>query len=324
MLFRHSEQGDLQEIVNFFRNKLIDVCINYPDKDLVIPSVIILLGSEAESDPVLGELQQGAEGFREEAPMPQETLQGDQTVLGGGSVSSVGGPAAQGRLLLTPTTATSGTSTTISAPAGTTMLIDPYEENEVYVETLEGTGSGQRRLVTAITPSLAGSPVVIDVSESWDTIPDDTTVFKLIGSRLVEPTGEPSKLFAPGDNIERLGQIYEARYRIDIIAQPQELTIYLYSIIKAIFTIDRQNLLSQGLLSFSMGGTDLGPLPEYYPQLAYRRSMNITFKYAFDVITSMSQEVATQLQLALSVHDPDVDDNEDVERTAITTSFNVS
>lgn len=323
MLFRHAEMRDVEDVAKFLRNNVIDICINYPDKDLVVPSIIILMGSETESDPVLGELQQGAEGFREEAPFPKETLLGDQTVLGGGSISSVGGPSTQGRLLLPPTTAVSAASTTIYAPVGTIVLIDPYEENEIYVETIEGTGAGQRRLVSSITPPLSGTPVEIDISSAWDTIPDNTTVFKLIGGRIQQPTGEPPKLFAPGDNVERLGQIYEARYRLDIVAKPVELTIYLYSIIKAIFTINKQLILNQGLLSFSMGGTDIGPVPEYYPQLAYRRSMNITFKYAFDVITELSHEVATQLQVSLSVHDPDVGDAAGVEREVSTTSFNI-
>lgn len=324
MLFRNLEQSDLQDLVTFFRDNVpIDICINYPDKDLVLPCIAILMGSETESDSFLGELQEGAKAYREEIPFPQEQVLGDQTVLGGGSVSNVGAEASRGKMLLVPTTAEGGSSTTITAPAGTTLLIDPYEEDEVYVEIIEGTGANQRRLVGSIIPSLSGGPVIIEVTTVWTADPDNTSVFKLISSRSLEGTGEPSKLFTPGDNIERKGQIYEARYRLDIMASPQELSIYLYSMVKAIFTIAHQSLLAQGFIYFSMGGADLGPLPELYPTLGYRRTMNLSFKYAFDVFVDLGEEVASQILVALSVHDPDIDDDGGVDRVAIETSFNV-
>jgi hypothetical protein len=323
MLFRNVEQESLQDLVEFLKDSTVDICINYPDKDLVLPMIAIILGSEAETDTFLGELQEGAQAYRQEAPFPQEQILGDQTVLGGGSVSNVGGGAAQGNLLLIPTTAEGGSSTTVTAPADTTILIDPYEEDEVYVETIEGTGAGQRRLVTSITPSLAGGPVIIEIDSAWATIPDNTTVFSLRGPRKLAGTGEPSKLFTPGDNIERKGQIYEARYRLDIIAKPQELAIYLYSMTKAILIVAHQSLLAQGFIYLTLGGADLGPLPEFYPSLAYRRTLSLSFKYAFDVFAEMSQEVASEISIALAVHDPDVDDYEDVDLEVSVTSVNI-
>jgi hypothetical protein len=137
-------------------------------------------------------------------------------------------------------------------------------------------------------------------------------------------TGEPAKLFDSSSVIEGVGQIYEARYRLDILAYPQDLTIYMYSMLKAIFTVARSRLEKHGLLNFAMGGTDLGPMPEYYPQQAYRRSMNVSFRYSFSVLKEIEQAVATQLDLYLTVHDPDVHDPEDVERSTLTTTFSTS
>lgn len=326
-MFRNLEQRDLESVVKYFREKTIDICINYPDKDIVLPWIVILLGTETESDPVLGDLQQNAEDFRRmgQAPFPKEELLGSQTVIGSGSVGNVSGPAGSGKLLLEPTTAVGGTLNTITAPSSTTLLIDPYEENEVFVVTMEGTGAGQRRSVVGITPSLSGGPVIIEVSQNWATTPDATTVFKLVSAPdFPGGTGEPSQLFVPSDNVERLGQIYQAQYRLDVVAHPQELTIYIYSIMKAILTVSRFNMAKQGLLTMSMGGTDLGPVPEMYPTIAYRRAMNLSFRYAFDVIQPIEKEIANQIRIALSVHDPGVKDFDDVERVVTDTSFIVS
>jgi hypothetical protein len=324
VLFRSLEQSDLEDVVKFFQKNTIDICINYPDKDLVLPAIAILMGNETESDPSLGDYHHGAKDYREleQAPFPREELLGSQTVLGAGSMAPVGGPAGAGEILMSPVTALGGTSTTITAPSSTTLLIDPFEEPTVTAVVLEGLGEGQRRTVVDITPSLSGGPVIIEVAPAWDTTPDATSVFMLVGEAdPVGYTGEPAKLYTTSDNVESLGQIYEAKYRLDILAYPQELTIYLYAMMKAIFTVSRKSLEKHGLIVFTMAGTDLGPMPEFYPQKAYRRSMNVTFKYAFDVVKEIEQAVATQLQLALTVHHPDVDDVDDVERATITTSF---
>lgn len=326
VLFRNLERRDIEDVVRYFQQSVIDICINYPDKDLVIPAIVILMGNETESDPSLGDYHHGAKDYRnlEQAPFPREELLGDQTVLGAGSVGNVGGPAGSGKILMNPVTALGGTSTTITAPSATTLLIDPYEESTVYVRIIEGVGAGQERVVASITPSLSGGPVIIETVTAWDTNPDSTSVFLLIGPPdPVVTTGEPAKLNTTADNIESLGQIYEARYRLDMLAYPQELTMYLYAMTKAIFTVVRGDFEKRGMLSFYMGGTDLGPMPEFYPQNAFRRSMNVTFKYAFDVVTEISQAVASQLVLDVTVHDPDSKDFDDVERSAIITSLNL-
>jgi hypothetical protein len=325
-LFRNLESRDLEDVVRFFQKSAIDICINYPDKDVVIPMIVILMGNETESDPSLGDYQHGAKDYRNlgQAPFPREELLGDQTILGAGSVGNVGGPSGSGKILMDPVTALGGTATTITAPSSTTLLIDPYEEPTVYARILEGTGVGQQRTVASITPSLSGGPVIVEIGTAWDTVPDNTSVFMLISP--ADPngyTGEPAKLYVPSDNIEGLGQVYEARYRLDMLAYPQELTMYLYSMAKAIFTVARGTFEKHGMLSLSMGGTDLGPMPEFYPQNAFRRSMNVTFKYAFDVITEISQAVANELQIHLSTRHPNVEDPDDVERVVITTTLNL-
>jgi hypothetical protein len=323
MLFRNLTTREQEDIVAYFRKTPIDICLNYPNTDVKIAFIAIMMGGDAETNPILGDLQQSSEDFQTfgRQPFPKEELLGDQTVLGAGTVGRVDGPAGSGKLLLPPTTAESGSVNTIVAPRGTTNLIDPFEENQVYAVILEGTGAGQTRSVSEILPSLSGGPVVITVATNWDTNPDNTSVFKLVsGADPVQMSGEPAQLFTSSQHVERLGQLYESTYRLDIGAAPQEGVTYLYAVVKAIMFIARGDLEKQGILQMRMSGADLSPLGDAQPDIVFRRSLTLTFKHSFDVIRELSQEVATQIRLALSVYDPDILDSTDIERVVSTTT----
>jgi hypothetical protein len=225
----------------------------------------------------------------------------------------VGEPA---KLLLAPTTALGGTANTIIAPEGSTGLIDPFEE-EADVVTMEGIGAGQRRRITSIEPSSIGLGVTVTVDAVWTVIPDDTTVFKIVGVP-VEPdlqeVGEWPKLYDSSDvSLERFGSLYKVAYSLNIIASDQELVIILYNILKAIVVSSRKYLLKNGVINAKMSGTDLTPMSEYYPQLAYSRTMSLEFEYHFDVFVTLTEAVATQLELSVTVHHPDVSAASDVE-----------
>ena len=321
MLFRNVDSQELQTLRESLRNDSIEICINYPDQELKIPYVVIVLKSESESQPFLGDLQQGSADLIEilgQNPFPIETLTGDQTVLGGGSVDTVGMNAP---ILLRPTLAIGGTATTILAPIETTALIDPYEE-QAYVVVMEGTAAGDRRTVTRIEPSIQGTHVTITVSEDFTTVPDTTSVFKLVGESDDATTGEPAKLFAPTDRIERMGSIFKVNYQLDIASSSSEGVIYLYNIVKAIFFVANKLMISQGFLAnIKMSGSDLAPMLEGYPTLVYRRALSLEFEYAFDVFREITEPLATSIEVALSVHHPDATDSTGVEVEFGVTSF---
>lgn len=324
MLFRNVDQKELQAIIDFLRNDSIEICNNYPDQDLKIPAIVILLKNEQESQPFLGELQQDTQSLRASGyPFPTDELQGDQTVVGAGSA---GPTAAQYPMLTAPTRATGGTSTSILAPASLTNLIDPFED-ESWVVIMEGAGAGDRRLIDSITPPIGpddGVTIDIDPSTPFSAIPDVTSVFKIVGPAPLNVTGEPAKLYKSSDNIERIGTIFKATYQLDIYGPNQEATIYLYNIVKAIFFSCNGLLIKQGFLTFMrLSGTDLMPVPDFYPGLVYRRSLSMEFQYAFDVFRAVTEPIAKHIQLALSVHSPNTQNVADSEREITSVTFDL-
>lgn len=324
MLFGNFTMEEVDGIQKFFRDDSIDISLNYPDADLKLPAIVILMKAESEAQAFLRDFQQSASNWNGSMPLPKPELLGDQTVLGSGSRTTVGEP---GQLFLEPVTARRATTTTIVAPEGTTNEIDPYE-GDVYVVLMEGAGAGQRRLVSSIEPSTNSTGVVITVSEPWDTLPDDTTVFKLIGP-FVDPdnqiVGEWPKLFDTSDvGLERFGSIYRVSYTLNIIAKDQELVIILYNVLKAIVVSSRRFLIRNGVINARMSGTDFTPMPEYYPALAYSRAMTLEFEYHFDVFTALNEAIATQIQLQIMVKDPDVRNPTNIERVVSDTDIDLS
>ena len=321
ILFRNLQQMEVDAIRQYLRDSAIDIALNYPEEPLSLPSIVIILKSENESQAFLGELQQSYEDIQTlgGSPFLKDELLGSQTTIGSGSEATVW---YQGNLLLEPTFAEGGTSNSLYAPYTITRLIDPYE-SEVYVVTLEGTGAGQRKQVNSITPSLVKGLVIIEISGTWDTNPDNTTLFKLVGpDDQTGLTGEPSRVYDSNDKIERLGQIYRAVYQLDINGHNQEVAIYLYNIVKALMIILRGQLLRNGVINgLQMAGSDLRPVAEYFPQLAYRRSLTLTFDYAFDVYMELFEAVASELNFIVSARESGTSDPE-VE--VFNTSFTVS
>ena len=102
------------------------------------------------------------------------------------------------------------------------------------------------------------------------------------------------------------------------------MTIYLYNIVRAIFYIARNYLIKQGFLSLTLTGTDLSPVTDMYPQLAYRRSLSVSFKNSFDAFLDIEEPLAQRIAVAIGVHHPNVSDVDDVDRTVISTEFDVS
>jgi len=324
MLFRNFTQEEVEGIQKFFRDDSIDISLNYPDADLKLPAIVILMKAEAESQAFLRDFQQSASNWGGSMPLPKAELLGDQTTLGSGSRTTVGEP---GQLYFEPATATGGTTNTLIAPEGSIIITDPYE-GDVYIVLMEGTGAGQRRLVSSIIPSENQTGVTITVDEIWATTPDDTTVFKLIGP-FVDPdlqvVGEWPKLFDSTDlNLERFGSVYKVAYTLNIIAKDQELVIILYNVLKAIVVSSRKYLVRNGVINARMSGTDFTPQPEYYPHLAYSRAMTLEFEYHFDVFTTVNEAIATQMELQIFVKQPDVRNPDDPERLVSDTEIDLS
>lgn len=323
MLFRNVDISERQAIRDFLRNDSVEICINYPDQDLKVPSIVILLKSEAESQPFIGDLQQSFTDLRnmDVVPFGKDELEGVQTVVGSGSVSRV---AHQPPLVMVPTKAVGGTSTSILAPESMTNLFDPFEEN-VSIVILEGTSKGDTRIVDSIMP-VRGEGVRIEVTKPFTSIPDSTSVFKIIGPYEDNGvTGIPEKIYTSSDKVERMGTVFKCTYQMDMTGTSPEAAIYLYNIVKAIFFAANDLLIKQGFLTFvRMSGSDMAPIIDYAPTLVYRRSLSIDFEYSFDVFKEIMEPIAKEIRVLLSVHDPDVTKYEDTESVVSDTTIVIS
>lgn len=324
MLFRNLNQDDVNGLIQFLRNESIDIALNYPDTQMKVPAIVISLKNESESQAFLGEVMQSATNVNHTGtPFRKEKLTAPATTLGSGSL---GVPGVEEIPCGSPYAVTEATATSVTfAMVSPFNVSDPFEfsdEEELLVVIREGKGAGQRRVVSSITPRQASDEVVVDVTSNWATTPDDTSVieFQLTAQR--GTTGEPSKLFEPDQLVERLGSHYSASYQILIVGPNQELTIFLYAIVKAIFVINLEYLQRHGFINPKLGGTDFVAKPEYLPDLAYQRALILEFQHAFDVY--LAPEVIREINMELCVYDPDVGDSSGVSRVVSETTLDLS
>ena len=295
-LFHNLAQSDINVLRRFFREKSVDLCLNYPDQDLKLPVIVVLLKSENESQAFLGNLMQDETSIQRMGhPFPEDELEGAATVVGRGSKSPVSvGPKRQ----LVPTTVLAATANSFRLVTGTIAIVDPFEEDVIAV-VLEGTGAGQRRQVISITPET--NSVKIDITPVWDTVPDTSSIIKLISAADEEGvTGEPSKLFTTDDALECRGSIYKTSYHLLIIAPNSELTIFLYTAVKAMFVLEQDFMIKQGIMNFQMSGTDFAPRAEFLPSPAYQRALMVEFEYSFDVIVPLEEPSARYLKVVVA------------------------
>ncbi len=107
-------------------------------------------------------------------------------------------------------------------------------------------------------------------------------------SPLSNPTstiiGEPRRLFVDdGETLyKREGVGDEASYLVHILASKPEITIFLYCLCKYIFRKNRMTLERNGLVQFTLSGTDFAPQPTHLPTYTYSRALSCRFLYWFD------------------------------------------
>lgn len=324
MLFRNLDQMDVDGVRRFIRDNTIDIALNWPDTLMKLPAIIISLKSENEQQAFLGDLMQSAVNIDHTGtPFRKEKLESPANYLGSGSTTTTGNTLEP---LESPYQATRSTNTSIFFDLQPSYnVFDPFEVypgEELLVVIREGHGAGQRRVVSSIAPRPASNEVEVTVTVNWVTNPDETSVFQFYVESQRSVTGEPSKLFDPDQYIERYGSLYRTSYQILVAGPNQEITIFLYAMLKAIFIVNREYLQRHGIIEPKLGGTDFVARPEYLPELAYFRAMTLEFQYAFDVY--LAQEVITRINLGLNVYDPNVGDSSGTSRVVSETTLDLS
>lgn len=285
-LFRNLDQESAQEMREFFRTSAIYIDINYPREQLKIPAIILLLRAESESQAYLGDTM-GHGDVPDE--ISYDALDGEEVLGGAASVSTLTG---EGPIVFGPYQVQSATNNTLKIDE-LKWSIDQYKVGAHTVHVVGGKGVGQQRGI------VANGQNTLMVSPNWNPTLDDTSVF-LIRKVPSEIIGEPRSLYVRenAQQIERLGGLYNLAYQVQVIGPNPEFTIYLASVVKSIFTLARQFLEGQGIISMKMGATDFVPRAEYLPDFAYMRALNVDFQYPFDVYAELG-EFATSIRVAI-------------------------
>ncbi|MCF6205352.1 MAG: hypothetical protein L3J47_00465 [Sulfurovum sp.] len=267
---------------DFVTSNQVDLSINYPRSSLRLPAIVILLRNESESP-------QGAWlGDYMGSGHPDELAYdgGLEELLGG--VASVSGMSGQGLLEFGPHRVLSATLNTLSvSDRGFYSGQFVHGVSPLVVHVVGGTGAGQQREISSNTHNL------LMVSSDWLVTPDTTSVFE-VRAKAAEVLGQPSKLYDRRDKstiVERHGSLYSNKYQFQVVASSQEQVIYLYSILKGIFTLSRLFMEGQGIISMKMSGTDFTNRPEYLPDLAYMRVLTLEFETEFEVFTELDNLV---------------------------------
>jgi len=271
-LFKNLSEGDREQMREFIRSKQIDLSMNFPRSPLSLPAIVILLRNENESTAFLGDSMgiQTAREFQYEGSIEDELL---------GGVASTSTTSGLGELVAGPQRVVSSTNNVLTVSSNSFYANQLVASDPYLVHIVDGVGKGQIRTIVGNGASN------IMVSPNWTIIPDSTSVFE-VRKPAVEVVGSAPALYNSRDPMtinERKGSLYTTKYQIQVMSYSQEGTIYLYSILKAIFTLSRLFMEQQGVINFKMSGTDFTNRPEYLPDQSYMRVMNIEFEHPFDI-----------------------------------------
>lgn len=290
-LFRNLDRKSVDQVRDFIKTSVFDLCINYPRTTPKVPAIIMTLKSDKEEQAFLGD-SMGME-FPDEFSFDGAI---DGALPGVASVSTADGNPT---VVFGPANAFTGTKNTVRA-AELPWISDQFVTRRHKIRLVQGTGVGQIRDI------VANSQNVVMVSPDWLVIPDSTTVFEVV-TPPEELIGEPTTLFdrRGEDTPERRGGIYRLNYQVQVICTTPELTIYLCIILRAIFYFSKMFMERQGLMDFSMGATDFTPKTELQPDLTYMRALSLDFLFPFDVFESFGG-VARSFHLILE-GEPSVD-----------------
>lgn len=75
------------------------------------------------------------------------------------------------------------------------------------------------------------------------------------------------------------GTFMNSNYRIECWSDNGDLTSYMYVILKWCLWSSRHQMLDMGWVNITLNGTDLEPVPDYFPMFIYRRSLQINLTY---------------------------------------------
>lgn len=282
-LFQSLTEKEFESIVKFITKTPVNICINYPRKELTPPSLVLLLKGEQESETFLGDF----EGF---GNPPAEHVYDTS----GGHAASVSKVQGLPEKVFGPEVITGASSSAVFFDSNTNYLEfvtsdDTNGELKLYV--VGGTGKGQVKNINRITSDY------VDIEGNFSVPLDNTSVVDIRRSNTTLSIGEPARVFEQDALLYRQGANFTANYDLDVVAGSPEQVIYLASVVKAIFYANKAVFEDQGLQALIISGTDFAPRRDFLPDEVYCRQLNISFHYNFSVL--VEQKVYDSIQLEL-------------------------
>lgn len=291
VLFQNMSQQQLSDLKTFIANKPIDFSVNYPKNDaLKVPALVLVLKGESEAETFLGDFA----GYNGNFGVPDQDMLVDTLGGHGGSTTDLYG---LGTPLIQGLGVDDYDAGVITIAAGD---LDTF--HEIYEDLLSGrcykvfvtsgTGAGQ---VSTIIRTASNS---LDIEPDFSVDLDTTSVLDIREVSDVETEGEPSRVYNPSGNYERIGVHYDVQYQLQVIAGHQDEVIYLYSIVKALLLSQRPFLEGQGMMVLKISGSDFAPRGEYLPSDCFMRILNLQFTYPFTFIKELTEP--TELEICLA------------------------
>jgi hypothetical protein len=282
-LFQSLTEPEFESIVKFITKTPIDICINYPRKELTPPSIVLLLKSESESETFLGDF----EGYGN--PPPEHVYD-----TSGGHAASTSKVQGLPEKVFGPEVISGASTNTVFFDSNTNYLEfvtsdDTNGELKLYV--VGGAGKGRTYQINRINSEY------VDIEGQFSVPLDNTSVVDIRKSNTALSIGEPARVFDQDALLYRHGANFLANYDLDVVAGSPEQVIYLTSVIKAIFFANKAVFEDQGLQALEISGTDFAPRRDFLPDEVYCRQLNIRFHYNFSIL--VEQRVYDELQLSL-------------------------
>jgi len=308
MLFKNLPLVQQEQIKRYILENQIDFNINYPRTEIKVPSIIMLMKTENESQEFLGDVMGAPPHYN----MPDQDMAVD--TLGGGTAASVSEMDSLPRLILGGLRVATQIPTDVTLPGGpssSALTFVPDDQdliNEVFsqrsnwpclqLHVVAGAGAGQRKLINLISSDQ------LDIVGTFDVNCNSSSIVDIRYAEGAEGTyGQPVRSYA----VNHLGQIrlganYDGQYQLEVLAGNQEEVIYLYTVLKAVLFAQRRFLEAEGIMALKISGTDLAPRSELLPDEVFNRSMTLQFTYPFSFI--MENEVYKAIQITLTNVNP--------------------
>lgn len=135
------------------------------------------------------------------------------------------------------------------------VFIDTDKNNIESVVSINNLNTGKEIVNCAYDDEKKGRILLLENAEENDTV--EATIGYLCSDEF------------------KHGTLMNFNYKIECWADNSELVIYMYHLLKFIMLYKRQLLIENGIIKPILQGTDLEPIPDYFPTFAYRRSLII-------------------------------------------------